>query len=227
MYADEELLDAIRDLADELGETPTMNDIDAAQGYPSAVACYERFGSWNAALLEAGLEPSHNKIEHTEDELLNAIRSLAKDLGRTPSSNDMNDAEGTPHTSTYQGRFGSWSQAVEAAGLNPYSPGEPKLPSSMDGTPIDTYERGSVGEAIVATEISFKHEGDHIRLTFPKRMTVTGVYFIAESAIGAVDSTGTFDWLVAITASEQAIDRHVRLSDLLDVLDQSVGEVFK
>jgi len=225
-YTREELLDAIERYVKEFGKQPSSDDMSAAEGYPSAYTYWNRFGSWNAALREAGLEPSF-KSEHAEDELLNAIRSLAKDLGRTPSSTDMNDAEGAPHTSTYQERFGSWSQAVEAAGLDAHTAGYSESLALMEVSSLDEYDRGPTGEAIVATEFAFSDRDGRIHVSLPQRLPIGGVEYIADEAVGAVDSTGGFEWLVIVTASEQAEDHYLRLSDLPDGLDEPVGEVFE
>jgi len=164
---------------------------------------------------------------YTREELLNAIDRYIDEFGEQPSSADMSAAEGYPSEHTFKNRFGSWNEAVEAAGLDPVLPGEPKLPVSVDGVSINEYDRGPVQEAIVATEITFNDGANLIRLSFPQRMPVAGVSFIAETAMGAVDSTGTFEWLVALTASDRAIDRYLPLSDLPDVVDEPIIEIFE
>lgn len=61
--------------------------------------------------------------KYTNDELLNEIRRLADELDRRPPLKwDMN-AHGKHGTKTYQDRWGSWSNAVEAAGSEPRSQG--------------------------------------------------------------------------------------------------------
>lgn len=60
--------------------------------------------------------------EYTTVELLEDLRQLAKAIGRIPPrKRDMNDYG--PHSGrTYQLRFGSWSNAVEAAGFTRRKP---------------------------------------------------------------------------------------------------------
>jgi|GEM_PF-2337187 len=55
----------------------------------------------------------------TDDELLEAIRRLAKRLDREPPRMIDMDEYGDHYGRTYQLRFGSWSEAVEAAGFEP------------------------------------------------------------------------------------------------------------
>ena len=52
------LIDALDELADELGSTPTTREMDKHGKYSKKV--YQNlFGSWNNALREAGLEPNY------------------------------------------------------------------------------------------------------------------------------------------------------------------------
>jgi len=61
--------------------------------------------------------------KYTDEELLDEIKRLAKDLGRYPPlKRDMND-HGKHGAKTYQDRWGSWNNAVMAAGFEPRSRG--------------------------------------------------------------------------------------------------------
>ena len=57
-HDDETLLKILRDLTDKLGRTPTMRELRTYPGLPSRSAYARHFGSWNAALEAAGLEPN-------------------------------------------------------------------------------------------------------------------------------------------------------------------------
>ncbi|ELY68839.1 homing endonuclease associated repeat-containing protein [Natrinema versiforme] len=54
-YTDEELLDQLREVADEIGKPPTAVEFDDHSD-SSRTTYQNRFGSWNAALQEAGLD---------------------------------------------------------------------------------------------------------------------------------------------------------------------------
>lgn len=77
MYSRAELLDAVRSLADDLGRLPTTDDLKQ-HGKVSASPIYDRFGSWQNALREAGLLPSETSINlHTPiEEFAEEIDSL-------------------------------------------------------------------------------------------------------------------------------------------------------
>lgn len=64
----QELLDELRRFADELGEVPKVQEM-SNQGEYSANTYYRRFGSWNAALKAAGLEPTPK--ERTNPQMAN------------------------------------------------------------------------------------------------------------------------------------------------------------
>jgi hypothetical protein len=116
VYSDEYLLDALRALAAELGRSPTSNEMLARPDLPASGTYAHRFGSWNAALEAAGLEP-RRRPRFTDEELIAALRALAAELGRPPRSYEMQARRDLPSPGAYQRRFGSWNQALEAAGL--------------------------------------------------------------------------------------------------------------
>lgn len=117
----EDLLEEIHRLAD--GEEPPSSIEMEEDGRYSAVTYENRFGSWRAALEAAGFDGP--RWEQTDEDLLAALRAMADDLGRSPTSAEMK-ADG-PHTAkTYQRRFGSWKAALEAAGLDPVPQGYPE-----------------------------------------------------------------------------------------------------
>jgi hypothetical protein len=79
------------------------------------------FGSWEAALTASGLD--YAKIQKhrqrgywTKSRILEAIRRLEQE-GVRLSSKHMQQTAGALYSSSVL-RFGSWSQAVEAAGIN-------------------------------------------------------------------------------------------------------------
>ena len=112
----EELLDALRKLSDELDRTPSYNDMEERGEF--APSTYEnRFGSWNTALKEAGIE-LNNQWGMPDEELLEELRRLANVLDRTPTQPDMTEY-GRYSIRTYALRFGNWNGAIEAAGLDP------------------------------------------------------------------------------------------------------------
>ena len=81
-----------------------------------SVGTYGRkFGSWNNALKEAGLELS-NRSDIPKSELLAELKRLNEKLGRTPTVEDMWE-KGRFGSATYGTAFGSWNDAIREADL--------------------------------------------------------------------------------------------------------------
>ena len=111
----EVLLDALRELAGELGETPTAAKMNK-QGQFSSSTYKRRFGRWNDALRAAGFEPNKQGPKISENKLIEALQDLADEIGKRPTSEEM-DHWGEYSSTTYRSHFGSWPDALRAAGL--------------------------------------------------------------------------------------------------------------
>lgn len=115
-YTDEEILEELRTAAGRLGRSPTMREFaqDAeARVHPQTVI--EHFGTWNAAKRAAGLFPRRFL---TRDELLEQLRGLGDELGRTPSARDLTARRRSlPSASLYAHTFGSLANALREAGF--------------------------------------------------------------------------------------------------------------
>src|SRR5918992_2271405 len=115
-YTDEEILVELREAAERLGRSPTMREFaDDAQARVHPQTVIEHFGTWNAAKRAAGLYPRRFL---TRDELLEQLRSLGEELGRTPTARDL-AARGRalPSPSLYAHTFGSFGNALREAGF--------------------------------------------------------------------------------------------------------------
>lgn len=115
-YSDKELLKEVNALAKRVGRTPRQEDMEQ-YGEFSVSTYNERFGSWNQTLERCGLEPVH-RHNISRSELLEALTDLANQVEHIPTANDM-DALGEFSSAPYFGRFDSWRDALEKAGLEP------------------------------------------------------------------------------------------------------------
>lgn len=109
----EALIEELLRLADELGESPVKRDMNELGDY-SYTAYRNEFGTWNEALLEAGLEPNLNKIPR--EDLLQALEDLAETLERVPRVRDMRH-KGRYSPTAYQNEFDRWNDALRAGGF--------------------------------------------------------------------------------------------------------------
>lgn len=120
---DNTLQTALQQTATIIHQTPTAEEMDRYGDYQSAVY-RDRFGSWDAAVEAASLAPpaESRQVRYSDAELRTHLRELADDLGQPPTTGEMNTVDG-PTALTYQYRFGSWTAALEAVGLEPPTTG--------------------------------------------------------------------------------------------------------
>ncbi len=114
VYSEEELLAELRRVAEEVGRTPRTRDVQQ-HGQYSHTLYYDRFDSWEAALDAAGLEIDDHR--YSKEELIDELQRLA-DGDEPPTMADLNE-HGEYSPSPYVDRFGSWNDALEAAGFEP------------------------------------------------------------------------------------------------------------
>jgi hypothetical protein len=114
-------VEALKAWAKTHGRTPTRNAFDADRGGgPASESIAARFGgSWARALEAAGLAPNRRAaIGWSDDAICRALRADAKRRKRTPLPTDwVRATKGRPCERTVTLRFGSWPNALEAAGL--------------------------------------------------------------------------------------------------------------
>ena len=112
----EDLLGEIDRLADKFGETPTIRQLQTHGTY-SAKPYLCRFGSWNEAVAAAGYDPNPpGNAELSITDLLVGVRDLAGELGRPPSTYEM-EQDGAHSLKAYYRRFDSWADVLAAAGV--------------------------------------------------------------------------------------------------------------
>lgn len=113
--SDQEYLIELERVAEELGRTPTIKDMDEHSDF--SVQPYQtRWGSWSGALNAVGMQP-RNRSAVSEGELLDELQRLAEELERTPSVTDVNQHSEFSE-STYMKRFGGITTARVEAGLD-------------------------------------------------------------------------------------------------------------
>ena len=129
-YSDEELLSELEACAARLGRSPTMREFASdpkTRVHPQTII--EHFGSWNAAKREAGLVPRRFA---TREELVQVLRELGEELGRTPTARDLEERRGRlPSKSLYWHTFGSLTTALREAGFD-VPVGEERLERAVD-----------------------------------------------------------------------------------------------
>lgn len=120
---EQELIEKVKKLADELGRIPLERDIRKASKEgkcPSMKTIARRFGYLGAFLKAAGLTAQRPLYIFGEEEVIQQLQKIARELGRSPTKEEVNKAsqEGkAPSATTCSQRFGSFNAALRAAGL--------------------------------------------------------------------------------------------------------------
>lgn len=129
----EDLLDDLTRVAEKVDRAPTQEDYNEHGTY-STPTYHRRFGSWMAALTAAGHDPENRRgrgYRRSRSELLTEMDRLADELDRPPTMDEM-ETVGAFSPRTYINRFGSWTDALEAAGLS--------MPADRGNRPIPKEE---------------------------------------------------------------------------------------
>jgi hypothetical protein len=191
-YTDAQILEELRASAQRLGRSPTMKEFAADPGscvHPQTVI--EHFGTWNAAKRAAGLMPRRFA---TRQELVNQLRALGEELGRTPTADDIKQRRGTmPSASLYWHTFGSLTTALREAGFD-VAVGEERL------------ERAIAQGCVLARAVGrLPKFGDWqaARRADPSMLTEWQVYRMFESRRGA---WATFQFLIRERLLEEGAD---------------------
>lgn len=119
-YGTDQLLDELARLTRTLGRVPSEGDMDENGAY-SAAAYRNHFDDWNAALEELDLRDERERPRDapTERELVDYLREVANYHGvaRTAQLSKRDLPDGGYSYTIYRNRFGSWHEALAAAGL--------------------------------------------------------------------------------------------------------------
>jgi hypothetical protein len=120
-----EMLRALKAAARELGEAfarPSYQKLAHSRDWPSQSEISRHFGSWAAACTAASVRrPRWTDVGDAE--LLALLRADAVRRGRAPHRSEwQRSAQNRPSSGTITHRFGTWSTALQAAGLSRAQP---------------------------------------------------------------------------------------------------------
>lgn len=110
-YSDEYLLAKLKDFYKDNNRSPCIKDF--RNGSPSVKTFQRRFGSWNNAIITAGLKTTDTKI-WDKDLIIKAIKDFYIKYNYVPTEKDF---QNNPSNTTVRRYFGSWNKAIEEAGF--------------------------------------------------------------------------------------------------------------
>lgn len=114
---DDVLLGDLASVANRLGKPSITKDEYNAHGRFAAATMQNRFGSWNEALRKAGLSVS-KRMAIPKDELVADLLRVSTLFGTKVISTADYAPLGQFSVETFRRVFGSWPEAVRAAGLS-------------------------------------------------------------------------------------------------------------
>ncbi len=194
-----DLIDELRRLGDEIDRTPTSRDMADKGKYGTATYTH-KFGSWNDAVQEAGLEIVRQRDVSRAD-MISEIQRLADELGKPPAVHQMRD-QGKLGVTTISREFGTWSAALEHAG---YEPNKEMGVSKEKLTEELTRLRDELGRPPKAQEMS--RRGAYSIGTFERRFGSWNT---------ALERAGFDLHNRANIPRDELLDELTRLSDALD-----------
>lgn len=110
---DAAILADLKSVASKLNATTVNQQQYQLYGQYSETTAIRRFGSWNKALLEAGLTLT-NEPNISDERLFENILTLWQHFGRQPRRSELAKAPSLFSQSPYNRRFRSWTAALEA-----------------------------------------------------------------------------------------------------------------
>jgi Homing endonuclease associated repeat/HNH endonuclease len=111
--SDAELLADLCRVAEMLGTSTVSMPKYREYGQYDDSNLAKRFGTWNNALLKAGLTLS-NEVNIADDRLFENILTLWQHYGRQPRRSELAKPPSTISQGPYKRRFNSWTAALEA-----------------------------------------------------------------------------------------------------------------
>ena len=131
VWTREMIIDAILRWAHEYGQPPVVSDwphADREWGRPAATGCYGEhspFASWADAVEAAGFSRPHTGRRRgvrawDRESVISAIKLWVEETGELPRVSEWQKGQGPyPVAATVYYYFGTWNNAIQAAGFSP------------------------------------------------------------------------------------------------------------
>ena len=117
-YTNEQIINSLTDMSKQLMHFPTINEYKKSnKKICSVTTIYKRFGTWSNVRKIMGLPQYESKRAFSDEILIQNLRDFAMDTGKTSYCKYQLYEKAIVHANTIIRSFGSWSKALEAAGL--------------------------------------------------------------------------------------------------------------
>ena len=108
----DEIMADIRHVAEKAGTRVVTQRLYSEYGNYNPTTVSRRFGSWNHAVVAAGLDAA-NELNYTNDRLFENLMLLWEHYGRQPRRAELADPPSMISQSPYNRTFGPWTKALE------------------------------------------------------------------------------------------------------------------
>jgi hypothetical protein len=116
-YTREDCLESLQEAANRLGHSPTKKEYEELGLKPCTGVFDQKFGGWDEAKMEIGLD-SRSRVTCSEEDCLEAIEDAASILGHPPTSREYLGLDMRPTLHEIKVVFGSWNTAKELLGFD-------------------------------------------------------------------------------------------------------------
>lgn len=116
-YSKKDIISLLQQYSKENDGTLNLDIYKRKKYKPSETTIRKKFGSWNEALIEAGL-PINREVKkwYTREDLILFLQNISTN-GEMISANDYQKQYTSPTIETILSTFGTWNEALLAAGL--------------------------------------------------------------------------------------------------------------
>jgi 5-methylcytosine-specific restriction endonuclease McrA len=108
----EELIEDLQLVTKNLNSERLSQKLYSANGKYDCSTYIRRFGSWNNALLKAGIKVS-NTVNYSDENLFENILNVWQQKGSQPTRRDINTTISDISSGAYRRRFNSWTTAIK------------------------------------------------------------------------------------------------------------------
>lgn len=185
------VVQAVRELADELGHTPTQRQylrVQNLRGYPPIRYVIQLFSSWDYAVLAAGLKPNRRilRVRPLKDEnekkarAIMALKTATEIIGYPPGVTEYRSLRFKLRRTDWPSEdaiflmFDSWASALSECGFDPMDPRRRK-------TVAETLRRFRGRTVVAASEL---HRSPYRRMVMKEVLSDAGIVIIGRPSLG-------------------------------------------
>lgn len=182
-----------------LDRTPTSRDLDeySKKGFCHSASTYaHHFGGIDRLQKECNVVPTNPARNKSEVDMVNDLKLIAKELGRTPTQTDLDSFDFASSPASYRKKFGSFVKALNKAGFesNKY-----KIYYTKTGVPCLSRMEHLFAQMLIKYNILFKKDvrySDYIynierKITCDFVVTISGENHFVE--IFGIDGNDNYD----------------------------------